>query len=312
MYFRRDCLEVKKRKLCVVLEKIKIQHYVPQFYLRNFANKDGSTYFTNCFDKVAQKIYTVNIDSIAAEKYFYDDDEDTNQSVERKLGQMEATFSQTCSTLVKEEDVSVLSPDERKALAYFVTLQEVRTREFREMIRDMLKQLAERLSHERLAEAFKKQLDRVSAEGYPKEFQIDFLIKEVPYLAAILNQMKWVLLRNKTSMPYWTSDHPVNRHNPNDLIPYGNLGLRSPGIEIYFPLSPKLALMICDPRGPGSLFDEKFSITDVQNVIFQNHLQVKWSTRHIFSPGEDFSLAQEMLKETPELGHERRKRMRVT
>ena len=105
------------------MEKIKIQHYVPQFYLRNFSNKDGSTYFINCFDKVTQKIYTVNIDSIAAEKYFYDDDEDANQSVERKLGQMEAILSQACSALVKTEDVSVLSADQRKALAYLVTLR---------------------------------------------------------------------------------------------------------------------------------------------------------------------------------------------
>ncbi len=292
-------------------EKIKIQHYVPQFYLRNFANKDDSTYFTNCFDKVTKKSFPVNIDTIAAEKYFYDDENDTNQTFERKLGKMEAIFNEAYVKLLKQEDIAVLSVDERRAIAYFIMLQEIRTKEFREMIRDMIKQLGERLSRETLSKELKEQIESVSKESYPKEVQLDFLAENLPELADILNNMKWVLLVNGTPIPYWTSDHPVSRHNPNDLSPYGNLGLRSPGIEIYFPLSTKLATMICDPRWLGRVFPSKFKVTNEQNVIFQNDLQVWTSTRHILSADKEFSLAQKRLKDSPELGNTRRQRMQV-
>jgi len=294
-----------------VSEKIKIEHYVPRFYLRNFATQKGATYFAYCFDKTNQKVFPTNIDTIAAEKYFYDEENDTNQTVERKLGKMETTFSRAYVDLLKQEDITNLSGSERKSLAYFIILQELRTREFREMIGDMITQLGERLSRERLSENFKNEVERVSKKGYPKEFQLDFIAENLPGLGDILNNMKWVLLVNGTANPYWTSDHPVNRNNPIDLAPYGNLGLRSPGIEIYFPLSTRLALMICDPSGPGHLFPNKFNVTNEQNVIFQNHLQVKTSTRHILSPNKDFSLAQRMLKEHPEIGITHRQRMRV-
>jgi len=57
-----------------------------------------------------------------------------------------------------------------------------------------------------------------------------------------------------------------------------------------------------------SLLPEKWEITDNQNVIFQNHLQVKWCTRHVFSCNDDFSLAEKMINENPELKNINRKR----
>ncbi|MBL8092487.1 MAG: hypothetical protein JNJ43_19290 [Anaerolineales bacterium] len=38
-----------------------------------------------------------------------------------------------------------------------------------------------------------------------------------------------------------------------------------------------------------------------ENIIFNNHLQVKDSYRFIFSPTNDFSLVEEMIKDDPDL-----------
>ncbi len=289
---------------------IKIQHYVPQFYLRNFASQNGSTYFTTCFDKTNQKIFPANVDTIAAEKYFYDSDGDTNQEIERQLGQFETTFNRAYVKLLKSEHVHDLSNDELDALAYFIASQEVRTKEFREVIGDMIRQLDKRLSKEHLSKELHQQMEGVKGEGFPKEFQLEFLVEKVPLLASIVRKLKWVLFVNGTSKPYWTSDHPVNRYNSIDLAPFGNLGLLSPGIQIYFPLATRLALCICDPK-VFSFVPEKYVLTDEQNVIFQNHLQVKTSTRHVFSVDKDFSLAAQMLKELPELGNIERQRVSI-
>jgi hypothetical protein len=52
--------------------KVKLQHYVPQFYLKNFASKNKKTYSINCFDKINEKQFTSNVTNIACESYFYD------------------------------------------------------------------------------------------------------------------------------------------------------------------------------------------------------------------------------------------------
>ena len=54
------------------------QHYVPKFYLKNFAIKKGpKTYMIQCFDKSNNKTFIANINDIAVEKYFYDKEEPT-------------------------------------------------------------------------------------------------------------------------------------------------------------------------------------------------------------------------------------------
>ena len=83
------------------------------------------------------------------------------------------------------------------------------------------------------------------------------------------------------------------------------------GINIYFPLSPSLVLCLCDPLFYRMLPD-KVDVTDEEEVIFQNHLQVNYSTRHLFSPTNDFALAKKMISESPDLGDVTRKRHDVT
>ena len=125
-----------------------------------------------------------------------------------------------------------------------------------------------------------------------------------------MSEMKWVLFVNRTKVPYWASDHPVTRFNPVHMPPYGNLGLRCPGIQIFFPLSAKLCIGICDPQ-MYFFYPDKYVVDNEQNIIFQNHLEVKTSTRHVFSTTEEFALARRMLTEHPELGDVDRRRFDV-
>src|SRR5258708_18046492 len=51
------------------MSKTKKQHYVPQFYLRRFADS-GQRFYV--FDKSQQKSYGANIKDVAGDSYFYD------------------------------------------------------------------------------------------------------------------------------------------------------------------------------------------------------------------------------------------------
>jgi len=286
---------------------IKIQHYVPQFYLRNFAVKSKTNFLLNCFDKPTGKSFLTDIRKIGAEKHFYDADD---QQLEKTLAKLESKFNITYKNLLKSADINSLTADDKISLGYFIVTQWLRTKEKREMIKDMIKQLIEHLSKEKLSPVLEAQLREANTERSIKSLHLDLLKEDLPRYVDIILGMKWMLFINKTDITYWTSDHPVCMFNSLDLWPYGNLGLLSRGIEIHFPLSPTLKLCICDPIRFNKL-PANFNVTDKQNIIFANSLQVNWSTRHIFSITDDFSLAEKMVRENPTLRNLDRKRVSV-
>jgi len=60
------------------------QHYVPQFYLKEFKTPQKNRSQVFCFDKKSGSIFLPKVSNVAAERYFYDLDED--QSFEKALG----------------------------------------------------------------------------------------------------------------------------------------------------------------------------------------------------------------------------------
>src|SRR2546427_11648813 len=295
----------------IMTNSIRIQHYVPRFYLQNFSNKQRDAFLINCFDKTSQKIFRVNIENVAAESSFYDTDKYTNQLVEKSLGRHESEFNEAHRKLLKVKNYRALKKKEMTSLLFFMSSQEIRTREMRESLKDMVQQIHKRLSRERLSDGLREQIEEARTDAAIKDLHVRVLVQDVPKFVAIMAQMKWVLMQNRTSMPFWTSDHPVNRFNPVVHKPYGSLGLVKTGINIYFPLSPSLVLCLCDPIFYRMLPD-KVDVTNEAEATFQHHLQETYSTRHLFSPTNDFALAKKMISENADLGDVTRKRHDVT
>lgn len=158
---------------------------------------------------------------------------------------------------------------------------------------------------------------------------------------AALVAKDWVLLQNDRSNRYLIGDHPLTMHNMIQRPGRGNLGIAVEGIEIYFPLSPDLALALWCPSHRNRILNgirrlasnaearpwlaERFAgawanaleITEAitkgmplksqpENVEFFNSLQILHAERFVFSADDDFSLAQDMIRVNPELRHGRR------
>jgi len=288
--------------------KIKLEHYVPQFYLRFFSIKNNRKTIC-CFDKRNSSKFISNIRNIACEKYFYDFPKG-NQTIEKQLAKIESIFKFAYIKLVILKDVYKLNWSERVSIANFVAIQEFRTRETREFLRDLVRQATAKLSKYPLSEEFKKQLEEINTAEYPKKFQIRML-KNTKEFSDIILSMKWILIENKTKMLFWTSDHPINRYNPIEVpAPLGNLGLLSRGIQIFFPLTPRLSLCLCD-LVEYFTYPEKMRADNIDNIMFQNHLQMRSATRFIFSQDDDFSLAEKIMKKEPSLRNTDRKRISV-
>ena len=115
--------------------------------------------------------------------------------------------------------------------------------------------------------------------------------------------LTWVLLINKTNHPLFTSDNPISRipHIQNDLYPM--VGIASRGIEVCFPLSPDLLLLMYDGEYHNYKAGKDRSIGVIESVDiirYYNEATVIQSERWVVSSTDDFSLIEKMLSVNPE------------
>jgi hypothetical protein len=292
------------------MAKVKKQHYVPQFYLKNFAKQINGEYFVNCFDKSNFKEFKVNISDIACEKYFYEISDIADNAFEKVLSDFEGQVVKTYNKIISCKSLSCLKWREKEIFAKFVVLQELRTRENREHLRDMAQSLDTWLSDKQLSEKMSKEIKELNSEESIRKIQLKQVgetLLERNQLSNMLLDLKWSILENNTKIPFWTSDHPINRHNPTDYEPYGNLGTLCTGIQIFFPLTPKLSIAFYDPITYFNMCDKEICCKD--NVLFYNTLQLQTNTRHIFSVNSDFAIAEKWLTENPSSKSINRKRI---
>ncbi len=137
--------------------KIKIQHYVPRFYLNGFTIQQTKV-LVYCFDKLESKYFKVNTRNVASESYFYDIPDEVEQRIEKAFSQIESFFVPVYNKIVSTEDPALLSSEEKFTLAFFLVSQESRTREHRETQTDMMKQLKKRIAKEELTDELKERL----------------------------------------------------------------------------------------------------------------------------------------------------------
>ena len=281
----------------------KAQHYVPQFYLRSFAERRKKEFFVCCFDKATHKTFKPNVKNVANQTGFYDfiSANGEKTSAESFFSDIETKTQGAIQALIENPKISVLS-EHRNTFSTFFALQESRTVVFRDVHNQMIAGANQRLRQNGI-------LFPAPTDNDTKEFQALFLIDTSSMLASVLLEMRWILVANKTNKPFWTSDNPIIRYNPHKSEFIDNLGLKSRGIQLHIPISPWLAIIICDPNEYAHMNTETFA--EPPNVDFNNSGQVLESRQYIFSVDNDFSLAQEMINKTPELSNPNRSKVIV-
>ncbi|AXV37990.1 MAG: hypothetical protein CIT01_07150 [Methanobacterium sp. BRmetb2] len=304
------------------MSKSKKHHYVPQLHLKHFANaktsrgkKNYSVYFYDKKDDIKGK---VNIKKAAMENYFHGKGE-SGQIIEDTMGRFETKVAPVYRDLISYKDHQILENiKSRVIISAFITIQHIRTLKSREEIRSTFKMAKEELFEQFDDDRSREVIEKYYPEEEVEEVHLSLINQKVlSDLTKILYDKKWILLENNTDFPFWTSDNPVARYNPLDLSPYGNLGVASWGIQIYFPLNTKLCLCLLDPeryRTYNNLEKVKFKdinqniknaeksiIEDIDEIEFINGLQIIESYRQIFSKFDNFSLAKKMIKENPNM-----------
>lgn len=321
----------------------KKQHYVPQFYLRRFANKKSQV---NVYDKFNQKSFRANVKDVASANYFYDLSADIIENLKSSLASFKVKYGLN-HNIVQEitqkiEDVQVVEKTlSRWESSFARTLDNVisvldKRKRFKERFRDNLsifistqfwRTFAQRQSIIELEQNLEKQameliqkINKTKGTNYTaKDLDIAFDQQEaedrhkflvfdtdnILETAAIFANHIWVIGINDTKYPLYTSDNPVARraHKKNDWR--SNIGIASPGVEIMFPLSPQYTLTMYERNYFKHLekHDGKTTYLKQVNITYQNFYQTLWSYRQLYSSSNEFGITKQMLQENENLAN---------
>jgi hypothetical protein len=301
-------------------------HYVPQFLLRNFASEKRETLYA--FDKWESKQFQVAIKDAAAERgYNSFETDETSGCAEEYFTQIETTASPLIQTIVSDRQIPALSPEGRVALAELGVAQMLRSKNHR-AIYDQMGSIIRKLAEREGTPEFKAWVGPDDPAG-DKQALLMHLSEDILRLSPYLAQKELVLFYSTESHPLLIGDSPLIRTNTfNRSELRGTIGLASPGVEIYMPLSPTLVLgFMCPTIGemmrvlvnklgkanakPASSYlaalESRVSLAlELPNIEFMNSQQIIASERFVYSGSNDFALVREMLESEPAHRHGRR------
>jgi hypothetical protein len=303
---------------------------VPRFYLERFVKPETGNIPT--FDKITKRAYETSIWNVAQERFFYDFHPDAiepefrntgidPQGCEKALAVIEGYFARTLDVLLGTGEPHGIHPDLRKMLAVQVAIQWMRTRRNR----DTMVELAEKTAQAYADELVRRNWPDLPRESYPT-LKLKEYSKGAVHSLSIFDQDRWeqlseeflrhiwLLAINDTPVPFYTSDHPVVRraNRPDDRT--GGIGINSPGVEFFVPLSPKFGLLMLE----RTFFrqHEKYHGGLVgfapEHVEVFNRLQVEQCHRHVFCSSEDFAAAERVCAENPEVCDPGRQTVEIT
>ena len=314
------------------MQTTKNQHYVSQFYLRNFGVNERAIWV---YDKSLKKSFFSAIASVAAEQFFYDvppasvSSRDP-QGVEKTLCAIEGRFSAAVSDLLDEVEQTgcrTAGPTDRnQTIAYFLIIQDLRTREFRNSFSSVMAQLhaqihsMQELARKRMAERGEVVTCETSIAPIPTEMtplahaQYMFNLPTIDQMARIFLNHIWIIGVNQTGQNLFTSDAPMTIRSELANPARGGTGYASRGVEIAMPLSSRFMLMLFErswfaPRLP----DKDGDVVGLHPEVVKhfNSRQVFESHRQIFCQDDQFELARDLVAKYPELCEAGRSRFTI-
>lgn len=149
-------------------------------------------------------------------------------------------------------------------------------------------------------------------ENYTKINHLHSMFEQTERISDILVHYKWMVCINNTEIPFFTTDNPVLK-KANLNHPFYSNGFASKGIEIFYPISPKYAIIIMEPSYYKEVAPDLFDYTvwelKKENVIHYNDLLTQNATTQIYSNVNNFDWVEKRIKDTPEIANKNRKRI---
>jgi len=251
-------------------KETKKEHYVPKCYLERWKSNKGQVFV---YDKLLKISRVNNVNDIACERYFYDIDykelseqkivflkglgiEPTQdeQFIEHFLsGHVEGAYSELLKKIIDKEitpwyekNCFFISQEDKLNFSVCIAFQYIRTMQTRRMLSDMSNCLEQVFGAMNVSDDFLKKYAK--QEGEEKIIQGNMLldIEHIFEMTISFFNLTWILGMNKTSTCFYTSDNPIGT-KAHVKHPFMSMaGIKSEGVEVYFPLSPNHILLMYD------------------------------------------------------------------
>ncbi len=313
----------------------KKHHYISQFLLKNFSHSENKNVFV--LDKKNGKIYKSSLLDTGSENFFYKYTASKSDiNTEAKLAKLESICAPIVNEVIRRESIEAISLKERTLLCLFASVQHLRTNKQREEIEQLNRFMSESFKSRGIDPNKDVENFKELSEEEIKNASISNLHSLGAELAQYFVDKEIRLVKAPDEVEFYISDHPITLYNYFPRAGRGNLGLGLRGIEIQFPLSPKLCMVFfcsktvmklrlavshcktmkqlgiavpletSDPEKYLNELDAKLTkVLKPENVEFNNWLQVSQSSRFIYCHNGDFDLAVDVLRKSPELNNPR-------
>jgi Protein of unknown function (DUF4238) len=255
------------------MEKIS-NHYVPQFYLRNFSSDKKSIGIYNL--KNNKYVKEASIKKQACKDYLYGDDgkiEDMFMKIESQVAGIIKNISETQKIPSKQNK-------DFHALLHFMLLSEARNLKtadsFNNFVNMQMKTLLRmKTEHGTVTDLSPEFLEETDIRAdIPNLMSIKVTTEVYP----ILLDLKCCLIVNTTDRHFITSDNPLVRYNQMYIKRRYHLrgyGFGNMGIQLFFPITPSLCICIFDDvfynhkeNEQGNIIVNKGRYVDELNKLF--------------------------------------------
>jgi hypothetical protein len=287
-------------------------HYVPKCYLNAFATprKGKQKPQLLAFDAVEAKCFRTASDNLALETDFNTIDLEGHppDAFEQALASVESEIGPALLRIVEAK--SLANEDDRAYLLNLIALLHIRNPRFREVRRSLHEAAAKQLMDAALSSRAKweshiKQAqvagfmatdaemdyDEIKKARKPEDFSLKVTneahiaseLQSFDHVLALLSQRKWMLVKAPEDSPgFVTCDHPVSLTWSEPQSGRRPLGLATKGTEIFFPITPKLAVV-----GAFEIEDGEAEFTDEQ-VSSGNGATILNAQRQVYASRGDF------------------------
>ena len=257
----------------------KHQHYVPKFYMRNFANPKGLFMIHQI--STQKTIGPVSYKSQCYENYFYGED----VVWENKLGEMESKWGVAFQDIIAKKALTCADIHAIKQFAMYQRQRTVAESKYRKQEHaDILLECGKMLYAEK-GWAFNREAEKICKERAENECTPSENLEIANRLINLIDDLSIVILQYNTKKGLISSDVPVvainQFHSPS-------IGYSCMGLILLFPISPHQLVVLYDakmyPRFDGVLYAESGDENEVSHL---NTLQLISAEKILFSyPGE--------------------------
>jgi hypothetical protein len=217
---------------------------------------------------------------------------------------LEGRFVATLTAVLETaERHGKLRPEHKEELTLWLVIQLTRTVAFREqlltLVQALMQQRVGAIAAARFADYQAGTVRVLPAPGHERLIHAGLLFSEEAWarIGEVLHRQLWMVVRNDTARPFYTSDTPVVLWSHAPMPPDIILGVGTPGIEIFFPLSPRYGVVVADRRGFRSQVNWHRKVRPLadEEVDYYNWLQASQSRRWVFCSADHFEQVRRVI-----------------